>query len=256
MNKISKTSLLIAAAIALAGSLSSAAQAASVKTFNDRNSMYDLRMEFFSIGRNLGFLEANNYLSDEDKKELQGIKQKSDALRGKFKSELTKSAWASTDSNFLEGTTEGNSSNVQLSMGMKVREGSVLPMLAHAYQCQSSNRSMYVDRLNNAFHGLNLSLYRLEKLLPMTVGSGMLMMTQNDYTRIEGKTRLCLERDQATNTVDITKMYAVPVAPVKEKVRIPPYSVSRKQQHEMVCSSLHDARIPPPFGAQCLFNYK
>jgi hypothetical protein len=216
------------------------AQSQTAPRFQDRIAVFDLRPDFRKASRGLGFLQGAQRLNANDREEMAALVSRLDTVKSRYKSQFTDAMWEEMKGEYEQGFALARQLESQAPA-------------ANAYACTSKDSqgresSAYVKALNESIQGARLSLYRLENLLPKPSSSGMLMLTNNDYAKINGPSRACGSGAVSASTAQAT------AAP--KKVRVAPYSASRNPQHEMMCRTLDDPRIPPPPGVKCVFNYK
>lgn len=216
------------------------AQSQTAPRFQDRIAVFDLRPDFGTASSGLGFVQGAQRLNANDRAEMAALVRRLDTVKSRYKSQFTDAMWEEMKGEYERGFALARQLESQAPA-------------ANAYACTSKDSegresSAYVTALNRSITGARLSLYRLENLLPKPRSSGMLMLTSNDYAKINGPSRACGSGSVSASTAQVI------AAP--KKVRVAPYSASRNPQHEMMCRNLADPAIPPPFGIKCVFNYK
>jgi len=250
-----------------------------------------LKVDFTNVQNGLGVLENLQQLNESNRSELEAMKKRLENIKKKYKSEAFDGMWESTMNAYGSGKQdairldENTQRNIKRGKQDAESNGDAYdPTFDDVYICHrqrgaGSNRnyteykygnhtynlgdgwtlsSDYVDKINSARGDLSLSLYRLEKLLPAKLNSGLLMMTQSDIYREQAPTIYCSlpgGKENPTIARDKASTAAVQAKANLEMKRIPPYSESKTNQHEMVCRTL-DPIVPPPFGAKCVYNYK
>ena len=249
-----------------------------------------LKADFTKIQNGLGILENLQQLNGPNRSELEAMKKRLENIKKKYKSEAFDGMWESTINAYDSGKQdaiqldEKTQRNIKRGKQDAESNGDAYdPTFDDVYIChrQSGVRgsndteykygsrtyrigdgwtfsSDYVDKINSARGNLSLSLYRLEKLLPAKLNSGLLMMTQSDIYREQAPTIYCSlpgGKENPTIARDKASTAAAQAKADLEKKRIPPYSESKTNQHEMICRTL-DPIVPPPFGAKCVYHYK
>jgi hypothetical protein len=247
--------------------LTNVAQAQNTPLYKDKNGLFDRRNDFMSLGQSIGYLENTKFLKEREQQSLKDLQNKVASIKQKYKSETMDEMWKNFyDLKYQEAAERVKVTDRKIEMDLNNRDttdGS--PFLSDPYSCTTfqENRktgeknydSTYVLNININIKSARKNIHSLENYLSKPKNSGMMMLTQADYYKIEGESVFCIPRDGSTNPA-VAKEAAARENAINVKKRIPPYSQSRTPQHEMVCQSLDDSRIPPPFGAKCLFNYK
>ena len=261
--------------------------------FKTLSGVMSIKADLAKVQNGLGVLENLQQLNGPNRSELEAMKKRLENIKKKYKSQAFDGMWESTMHAYISGKEdairldEDKQRDIQRQKRDAESNGDAYdPTFDDVYIChrQSGARgskdteykeykygsytyrigdgwtfsSDYVDKINSARGNLSLSLYRLEKLLPAKLNSGMLMMTQSDVYREQAPTIYCTLPGGKENPMiarDKASTAAVQAKADLEKKRIPPYSESKTNQHEMVCATL-DPIVPPPFGAKCVYRYK
>lgn len=223
--------------------------------YQDPTATFDLRNEFFSLNSNLGFLTTTKHLEIEQQQEVKNLQERYEKLKSKYQTPATEKIWNLAQNMIADGQKNAVVTDQQLKNRANSQYSDGYAFI-HAYQCTSSRggveSSEYVNKLNEAIKGMRKSLFILEKRLPEGKDSGALMMTNEQWKKVDGSEILCkiFENGKVIDQQPVVLVEKV------EKTRIPPFSVSKNPQHEMMCRNLSDPRIPPPPPIKCVFNYK
>lgn len=244
------------------------AHAQNTPLFQDKKGLFDRRDDFMYLGLSIGYLENTKFLKEKEKQSLVELQNRVTTIKQKYKSQPMNEMWMNFyDSKYQEGANQAKSADVKIELDLNNRntvDGT--PALPDPYSCTTHSRnrktgeksnyhSFYVSNVNGNFKSARKNLHSLENYLPKPKNSGMMMLTQADLDKIEGESVFCIPGEGAVNP-DVSREAEAKVKAQNVKTRIPPFSESRKPQHEMVCQTLDDPRIPPPFGAKCVYNYK
>ena len=223
--------------------------------FEDSIATRDMRNDFFILNLGMGFLSTTKNLELEQQQEFKKFQDSYEKLKSKYKSAAMDNIWSLSEDKITDGQKQAALYDQQLSNKFNAQYASGSGFI-HAYQCTYSkgnaDLSEYVSKLNEVIRGVRHSLFVLEKRLPEKTNSGGLMMTNEQWSKVDGNTILCKKFENGK----LIEQTPIAVIEKVEKTRIPPYSVSKNPQHEMMCRNLSDPRIPPPPPIKCAFNYQ
>jgi len=228
----------------------------------DGVALFDRRNDFMALGSGMGFLENTLFLGESEQQSVEDLQNRIATLKEKYNSEPSNAMWQNFyQSQYERGLAQAQSTDRGIERALNdtdTIDGS--PALPDPYSCttfSSTNgySSTYVGTVNDKLRSSRQALYRLEYYLPKPKNSGIPMLTQADHYRINGPSVFCVPQDGSVNPAIAREAAAIERANNVKK-RIPPYSESGTPQHEMLCRTLNDPGIPPPFGAKCVFNYE
>jgi hypothetical protein len=247
----------------VAATFASIAYAQNSPRYLDKKGLFERKEDFSSLGVGIGYLENTKFLKEKEKQSVKQLQDRMTALKQKYKSQPMDEMWQQIyDITYKNGAEQAKTADVIVEAKLNARDTD----FRDPYTCttlqlnnktgvKSNYHSHYVQSVNDYIVAARKDLYFLENYLPKPKNSGIMMLTEADHYKINGESVFCIPLDGSPNPAIAKETEAIEKVKNAKK-RIPPYSESRKPQHEIICQSLYDPGIPPPFGAKCVFNYK
>ena len=192
--------------------LSSIAHAQNSALYLDKKGLFDRKDDFMYLGLSIGYLENTKFLKEHEKRSLKELQDRIATIKQKYKSQPMNEMWQNFyDNKYQEGANQTKAIDVSIEADLKNRDTSDgTPVLLDPYTCTTyrenrktgvkhSYNSTYVQDINEKIKSARKNLHALENYLPKSKNSGIMMLTQEDYNKIEGESVFCIPRDGSPN---------------------------------------------------------